>query len=95
MSAKSKDLCISFFLQLREPPFRQIFPGWVHADNQPYLLDLRPAFQLFFPRNGILHPLEFFPIHQTINFVPAGKAFKCAGLVLEYALRNMAGNARV
>ena len=94
-TAQSKDLCIFFFLQLRKPTFRQIFPSRIHADDQLNLLDPGPTLQLSFPGNRVMRSLKLFPVHQPVHLVTAGKSLEEAGLMLENALYEFAGGAYV
>jgi hypothetical protein len=94
-SAEPKDLCIFFFLQLREPTFGQIFPRRIHADNQLNFLHPRPAFQLLFTGDGIIDSLKLFPIHEPIHPVTAGESFENSGLVLKDTQCKSAGNSDI
>lgn len=77
------------------PVLSQVMPMRIHGFDQPNLLAVAPRLDFFFAIDCRVGIDEFLVIDQARQVVSAGEAVDQFVLVLEYAMWQVAGNARI
>src|SRR5690625_1773622 len=73
----------------------QISPGRIERSNQIGLSPTRTALQLLLSLDRVMHPVEYFVIDETSEFVSPGEAVGFRALVLEYAPDDVVSDTNI